>query len=55
MNHLDQVREQLGREPRALPQIKINPDKKDIFQITRDDITLIGYDPHPAIKGEVAV
>lgn len=54
-NHLDQVREQLSREPRSLPQIQINQDKKDIFQITRDDITLVGYDPHPAIKGEVAV
>lgn len=55
VNHVDQVREQLSRKPRALPQIKISPDKKDIFQITRDDITLVGYDPHPAIKGEVAV
>lgn len=55
VNHIDQVREQLSREPRSLPQIKINPDKKDIFQIARDDITLVGYDPHPAIKGEVAV
>lgn len=55
VNHIDQVKEQITREPRQLPQIKINPEKKDIFQITRGDIELIGYDPHPAIKGEVAV
>lgn len=56
-NHLEQVKEQLSRELKAPPQptIKLNPDVKSIFDYTFDDIELIGYNPLPAIKGEVAV
>lgn len=54
-NHFDQIKEQLSREPRPLPQIKINKDTDNIFEIDFEDIELIGYDPHPTIKGEVSV
>lgn len=54
-NLMAQVDEQLKREPRPLPIMRLNPDVKDIFEFDYDDFTLEGYDPHPAIKGEVAV
>ena len=54
-NHLEQVRLQLAREPRALPRMEINPDVKSIFDFKYDDFKLVGYDPHPHIKGEVSV
>ena len=54
-NHFDQVRLQLTREPRQLPKMIINPDVKDIFSFDYDDFRLEGYDPYPAIKGEVSV
>jgi thymidylate synthase len=54
-NHFDQIKEQLSREPRPLPQIKINKETDNIFEIDFEDIELIGYDPHPTIKGEVSV
>lgn len=54
-NHMEQVNEQLSREHRALPQMKINPNVKDIFSFKFEDFTLENYDPHPAIKGLVAV
>ena len=52
---LDQTKLQLSREPRALPQMKINPDVKDIFSFKFDDFKLENYDPHPHIKAPVAV
>jgi thymidylate synthase len=55
LNHIEQVQLQLSRTPKALPQMKINPEVKDIFAFRFEDFELIGYDPHPAIKGEVAV
>jgi thymidylate synthase len=54
-NHLDQARLQLTRDPRPLPIMKINPKVKDIFGFVYEDFELVGYDPHPAIKGEVAI
>ncbi|MGB8518339.1 MAG: thymidylate synthase [Gallionella sp.] len=54
-NHMEQTALQLSREPRALPTMKINPDVKDILGFKFEDFTLEGYDPHPAIKGVVAV
>ncbi len=54
-NHLEQVKLQLSRAPKALPKLKLNPDVKDIFSFEFEDIILEGYDPHPHIKGEVAV
>lgn len=55
LNHLDQVKLQLSREPRALPRMKINPDVKDIFSFRAEDFELVNYDPHPHIKGEVSI
>ena len=54
-NHLDQARLQLERSPRALPQLKINPEVKDIFSFKFEDFELLNYDPHPHIKAEVSV
>ena len=54
-NHYDQVALQLSREPRALPKMLLNPDVKDIFGFTFDDFTLVDYNPHPHIKGAVAI
>ena len=55
LNHLEQAREQLSREPRPLPQLRINPAVKDLFAFRFEDFTLEGYDPHPHIKAPVAV
>lgn len=54
-NHFDQINLQLTREPRKLPEMKINPDVKDIFSFKFEDFELENYDPWPHIKGEVAV
>lgn len=54
-NHLEQVKEQLSRNPKSLPKMKINPDVVDIFSFKYDDFVLEGYDAHPHIKGVVSV
>ena len=54
-NHFDQVNEQLSRTPRALPSLHLNPEVKDLFAFTFDDIRIDHYDPLPAIKAPVAV
>ncbi|HYD34679.1 MAG TPA: thymidylate synthase [Vitreimonas sp.] len=54
-NHYDQVREQISREPRPFPTIKINPAKKNIDDFVFEDFEIVGYDPHPPIKGEITV
>jgi len=55
LNHLDQARLQLTREPRALPRLLLNPDRKGIDDFVESDVTLVGYDPYPAIKAPIAV
>lgn len=55
LNHLEQAKLQLTREPRPLPKMKINPDVKDLFDFKYEDFELIGYDPLPHIPGVVAV
>lgn len=55
LNHLEQARLQLTREPRPLPRMIINPDVKSIFDFKYEDFQLEGYDPHPHIKAEVSV
>ncbi len=54
-NHYEQAREQLSRTPRDLPRLHLNPEVKDLFAFTFDDIEIHGYDPLPAIKAPVAV
>ncbi len=54
-NHFEQAELQLTREPRTLPTMKINPDVKSIFEFSFEDFELLDYDPHPHIKGVVAV
>lgn len=54
-NHLEQAREQLGREPRPLPTMHLNPEIRDIHAFRFEDFELRGYDPHPSIKAPIAV
>ena len=54
-NHFEQMNIQLKRNPRSLPTMKLNPFVTDILDFTFEDFTLEGYDPHPHIKGKVAV
>jgi thymidylate synthase len=55
LNHIDQVKLQLTREPYKLPQMKINPDVKDLFAFRYEDFELTGYTAHPSIKGAISV
>lgn len=54
-NHMEQITLQLSREPKPLPQMKLNPEISDIFEFDFEDFTLENYDPHPHIKGAVAI
>jgi thymidylate synthase len=54
-NHFEQAREQLTRSPRPLPQLRLNPEVRDLFAFQYEDIAIEGYGPHPAIKAPVAV
>jgi thymidylate synthase len=55
LNHLEQVEEQLSRAPRALPVMKLNPERRELEEFRYEDFALEGYDPWPAIKGVVSV
>ncbi len=54
-NHLEQLELQLSRDIRPLPTMKLNPEVKDLFAFKFEDFTLLNYNPHPHIKGAVAV
>ncbi len=54
-NHLEQAREQLSRQPRPLPRMRLNPERREIDEFVYDDFKLLDYDPHPAISAPVAV
>jgi thymidylate synthase len=55
LNHIEQVKLQLTRKPRKLPNLRINPEKKSIFDFEFDDFVLEDYNPHPHIKGAISV
>jgi thymidylate synthase len=54
-NHFDQLRLQLSREPRPLPQMHLNPNVGSIFDFVYEDFEIVGYDPHPLIKAPIAI
>ena len=55
LNHLEQAREQLQREPHPFPRLRLNAAVRDLFEFRYEDFTLEGYDPHPAIRAPIAV
>ncbi|MFN9065973.1 MAG: thymidylate synthase, partial [Bdellovibrionales bacterium] len=55
LNHIEQAQLQLSRSHRPLPQLKLNSQIKNIFEFSYDDIEVVGYDPHPTIKAEIAI
>jgi thymidylate synthase len=55
LNHVEQARVQLGREPRPLPRLRLNPDVRSLFDFTFEDVEIAGYDPHPSIRAPIAV
>ena len=55
LNHIDQVKEQLSRDPRELPTVELNKSINSIFDFKYEDIKLVGYNPHPTIKGDVSI
>jgi thymidylate synthase len=55
LNHLDQARLQISREPLALPRMTLNPDVQDLFAFNYSDFKLEGYQAHPSIKADIAV
>jgi len=55
LNHIEQVKLQLSREPRKLPEMDLNKNVKDIFSFKYEDFQLRDYDPHPHIKGDIAI
>ncbi len=55
LNHIEQVKLQISREPRKLPQLQLNQNVKNLFDFNFDDFQIVNYDPHPHIKGEISV
>jgi thymidylate synthase len=55
LNHVEQAKEQLSRQPRALPTMTLNPKVRNIFEFQFEDFSLENYDPHPSIKAPIAV
>jgi thymidylate synthase len=55
LNHIEQAKLQISREPKALPTMRINPAVRSLFDFKYEDFNLENYDPHPAIKAEIAV
>jgi thymidylate synthase len=55
LNHLEQAKQQLQREPKPFPRLRLNPAVRDLFAFQYEDFTLEGYEPHPAIRAPIAV
>jgi thymidylate synthase len=55
LNHIEQARLQLERQPRPLPILRLKSERRDLDQFDVDDVEILGYDPHPAIRAPIAV